>query len=312
MEEVNEGKGIKGDISTNLIVENTYFSSKGVKCAGVLYRPINIDSPPVVIMAHGFGAEMSYGLPAFAQRFAENGLAVFLFDYRCFGKSDGHPRNLVSPSRHLQDWQAAIKYVQTLPGIDTENIALWGTSFSGGHVIVMATKNRNIKAIVLQTPHVDGFSVALSMDLRKLIRCIEAALKDLFRIVTLRGPYYVPIVGKSDTFAVLNSPDALSGYMALIPEGHEFKNECPARIFLTALFYRPVTFAKKVKCPALVVIAEKDSIINPHAVKKTALKMSNAALKSMPIGHFDVYQGEIFAELVNAECDFLKKYLKNS
>jgi hypothetical protein len=36
-------------------------------------------------MAHGFGAERTFGLEPFAERFARAGLAAFLFDYRCFG-----------------------------------------------------------------------------------------------------------------------------------------------------------------------------------------------------------------------------------
>jgi alpha-beta hydrolase superfamily lysophospholipase len=54
-------------------------------------------------MAHGFAAEKTFGLAAYAERFAAEGIAVYVFDYRCFGDSDGQPRNLVSPSRHLQD-----------------------------------------------------------------------------------------------------------------------------------------------------------------------------------------------------------------
>lgn len=42
------------------------------------------------------------GLHQYAARFAESGLASFVFDYRTFGGSDGEPRNWISPSRHLQ------------------------------------------------------------------------------------------------------------------------------------------------------------------------------------------------------------------
>jgi hypothetical protein len=65
-------------------------------------------------MAHGFGAERTFGLEPFAERFAQAGLAAFVFDYRCFGDSEGQPRNLVSPRRHLQDWEAALSYVKGL------------------------------------------------------------------------------------------------------------------------------------------------------------------------------------------------------
>ena len=61
------------------------FVSSGTRCAAWLYRPHGVARPPVVVMAHGFGAERTFGLPAFAGRFAAAGLAVLLFDYRGFG-----------------------------------------------------------------------------------------------------------------------------------------------------------------------------------------------------------------------------------
>ncbi|MEG2432685.1 MAG: alpha/beta hydrolase, partial [Acinetobacter sp.] len=53
-------------------------------------------------------------MPAFTQRFAEAGYAIFAFDYRGFGESEGWPRHWVSPKRHLEDWQAALNFVKTI------------------------------------------------------------------------------------------------------------------------------------------------------------------------------------------------------
>ena len=68
--------------------------------------------PPIVVGAHGIAGQKDMGLQPFAEAFAGAGLAVLLFDYRCFGGSDGEPRNWVSPARHLQDWSAALDYVR--------------------------------------------------------------------------------------------------------------------------------------------------------------------------------------------------------
>jgi len=133
------------------------FVSKGLKCAAWLYLPEGAARPPVVVMAHGFAAERSFGLPAFAERFAEKGLAVLLFDYRNFGDSEGEPRNLVSPKRHLEDWRAAIAHARSLEAVDGTRLGLWGTSFSGGHVLVSAARDKGVRAVVAQVPFVDGF-----------------------------------------------------------------------------------------------------------------------------------------------------------
>ena len=291
-------------------VEDSNFHSMGTRCAGRLYRPKGISKPPIVVMAHGFAAEMAFGLPAFAERFASRGMAVFLFDYRCFGESEGEPRNLVSPSRHLQDWKAAIAHVRNLSEINRDRIALWGSSFSGGHVVVTAAEDRSIAAIVAQVPFVDGVSTLRKTGLVHSLIATGAYLRDLFRIITFRTPYYIPVVGKPDTFALMNTPDSYHGYMALVPEGSSWRNACPARIALPILFYRPMSHAKRVRCPALLVLAEQDSLISSDAVKRTASAMSRSSLLTLPVGHFDVYSGDAFEKVIAAESDFLEANLQ--
>jgi len=288
------------------------FFSRGTRCSGWLYLAKGVESPPVVIMAHGFAAEKTFGLAAYAERFVEEGIAVYVFDYRCFGDSDGEPRNLVNPSRHCQDWKAAIVHVRNLPEIDHGKIALWGTSFSGGHVIVTAAQDPNIAAIISQVPHVDPFSTAGRMRPKDLLRSWIAASRDVFRLITRRRPYYIPVVGDPGSRAFLNTPDAKPGYFSIIPEGHDWRNECPARTFFTAMLYRPIAKAKRVRCPALVVLAEKDSLVSPESVERAAARMENARLVRMPVGHFDVYTGDGFNETVELETDFLKEHLINA
>ena len=297
------------------VVEEADFFSRKTRCAGRLYLPEGVKStsgkkPPVVIMAHGFAAEMSFKLPAFAERFVKQGLAVFLFDYRNFGESDGTPRNLVSHGRHLEDWKAAIAHVRGMENVDTSRIALWGSSFGGGHVIVTAPRDRNISAVVSQVPFVDGIASAKTLGLKYIAKATIAGLIDLLRMITGRRPYNIPVVGKPDTFAVMNTPGAYSGYMALVPDDSRWKNECPARIMLTVTMYRPIKSASKVRCPLLIVMAEDDNLIPARVVRKMAYKAPDAELVGLPVGHFDVYAGDVFEDVVKREADFLVRHLK--
>ena len=130
--------------------EDHHFKSGGKRCAAWLYLPHGKEKPPLVVMAHGFGAQRDFGLPPFAERFAQRGMAVFLFDYRGFGASEGEPRNLVNPWRHLRDWKAAVAYVRKLAQVDGGRVALWGSSYSGGHVMVTAARDGGIAAICAQ------------------------------------------------------------------------------------------------------------------------------------------------------------------
>ena len=285
------------------------FVSQGTRCAGWLYRPEGVPKPPIVIMAHGFGAERTFGLPAYAKRFLRRGMAAFLFDYRNFGGSDGEPRNLVSNHRHIKDWEAAVAHVRGLPDIDREKIALWGSSYSGGHVIVTAANDPDIAAIVSQVPFVDGLTTVLQVSPVHVMKAVVAGLRDVASMVTGGEPYCVPVVGDPDTFALMNTPDAYPGFMAILPEDSDWKNQCPARISLELTFYRPVAHARRVRCPALVILAEKDSLIYPKSVEKTASRMREVTLIHMDVGHFDVYVGDVFEKVAKIEADFLARHL---
>lgn len=92
-------------------------------------------------------------LQKYAAAFADAGFAVFVFDYRYWGGSEGLPRQWISPRRQLEDWASAISYVQgdLASKVDTSKLSLWGTSFAGGHVITMAARlGSQVKAVVSQ------------------------------------------------------------------------------------------------------------------------------------------------------------------
>jgi len=285
------------------------FTSKGVRCSADLYLPAGAYRPPVVVMAHGFGAERTFGLPAYARRFAERGLAVYLFDYRGFGDSDGEPRNYVDARRHLADWRAAMAHVRALHEVDGTRLALWGTSYSGGHAIATAASDPAVTAIVAQVPYVDPFGLWCWKDPGYLARGLGHGLWDLARAALRLPPHYVKLAGQPDEFAVLNTPDTWSGFQTILPEGSDWQNRCPARVALTTLFYRPARSAAHVHCPALILIGEHDSILSARASERAANRMPQAMPVILPLGHFDIYTGEAFEAAVEMQAEFLKQHL---
>jgi uncharacterized protein len=117
------------------------FDSGGVRCAAVHLRGQGDDFAardgrrPCVVLGHGLGGTVDSGLLPFAERFAAAGIDALAFDYRYFGASDGEPRQLLSVPRQLEDYAAAIAYARSLEGVDPQRIVLWGSSYSGGHVV---------------------------------------------------------------------------------------------------------------------------------------------------------------------------------
>ena len=139
-------------------------------CAAWLYLPTGVTSPPVVILGHGLGATREMRLDAFAERFARAGIAALAFTYRHFGDSGGQPRQLLSIKRQLADWDAAIAWVKNRRDVDGTRIAVWGSSFGGGHSITVASRHPELKAAVAQCPFTDGLASALALGLAESLK----------------------------------------------------------------------------------------------------------------------------------------------
>ncbi|WP_458205686.1 alpha/beta hydrolase [Haladaptatus sp. NG-SE-30] len=284
------------------------FESEGTRCAGWLYTPEGVSNPPVVVMAHGFAGERTFGLPAIAEQFVAREFAVFLFDYRNFGDSDGEPRNLVKPARHVEDWEAAIDHVRGLDAIDRRRVALWGTSYSGGHVIEAAAGDHRVSAVVAQVPFLDGRAVARNAGLKKTLQGTVAGLRDLVRKYTFRSPHTVPVVGDPDEFAVMNTPGAKAGMMNIVPDPPVWENEIPARGFLDIPFYRPISAIEDVPCPILLLAGRDDNIVPASTVADAAERVDGTYIE-LPIGHFDVYDTALEVAL-GYETAFLDEHLR--
>ncbi len=263
-------------------------------------------------MGNGLGGTKDIGMEPFAIRFREKGFAVLIFDYRYFGESEGEPRQLIWISHQLEDWAAAIKYARELEEIDPERIALWGTSFSGGHVIATAVKDKTIKCISAQCPGLDGRASVLMFvkkeGIKKSLRIIMHGQRDLVRSWLGLSPHKIPIIGKPGTVGLITTKDAYKTFRILAPDN--FINEACARITIRGDKYRPVKYAKKVRCPVLLQICDKDNLTPMSAAIETEKNLGEyAEIKHYPIGHFEIYMGKNFETSVNDQIDFFEKHL---
>jgi dienelactone hydrolase len=290
-------------------LEAVRFPSHGEILAGDLYRPAGVAAPPIVVMAHGFGAPRTFGLAPFARRFAENGLAVLVFDYRTFGESTGVPRALVDPASHRADYHEAIGFAKGLPDIDPSRLALWGTSFSGGHCLTVAAERGDVRAVVAQVPFVDGLASSLLFPPRLLPAAMSLAARDLLAARHGGEPVRVPLVAPGGGVACLVGEGVEEGYKVLIPPGTVFEERVPARILVNILAYRPIASAQKIRCPVLLAGAARDSLIPIAAVRKTAQRIPDCRLEELDVGHFDPYTGPAFEKTVALETAFLREKL---
>jgi uncharacterized protein len=286
------------------------FTSGEDSCAAWLYLPTGVSKPPVVILGHGLGGTREMRLDAFAERFAQAGIAALAFTYRHFGDSGGQPRQLLSIKRQLADWDAAINWMKSHRAVDGTRIAVWGSSFGGGHAITVASRHPELKAAVAQCPFTDGLASALALGPAASLKTLPVVARDFASMVFRRPPAMIPLAGPPGSVALMNAPDALPGYEALLPPDPTFRNEVAARFAPAGMTYRPGRAAKMVKFPILFCVSNTDSVTPPAQTLRYAHTAPRSEIKRYDAGHFDFYLGEPFEELVRDQVEFLTRQLQ--
>jgi len=271
------------------------FNAEGVTLRGWFYAAGTGSAPaPAVVMAHGFSAVKEMYLDSFAEVFAAAGLNVLVFDNRNFGASDGEPRQEIDPWAQVRDYRHAITYAGTLPEVAPGRIGIWGSSYSGGHVLVVAAIDRRVKAVVCQVPLISGHD-----NLRALVRAdFIAGLREQFdadRLARFNGepPVMVPVVAE-DPLAASALPTADS-WQWFTETGKTrapaWLNEVTLRSVELFTEYEPVTYLPYISpTPLLLVVAERDHLV-PAELAIAAYEQAHQPkeLVILPGGHFDAY-----------------------
>lgn len=287
------------------------FPSGSEQCAAWLYPPDGVPKPrPLVVMGHGLGGNREMGLDRYARRFAAAGMAVLVFDYRHFGASQGTPRQLLNIGRQRDDWRAAIAYARTLRGIDKTRIALWGTSFGGGHVLSVAPEDDYIAAVVAQVPFTSGLASALAKGPISLTKVATVATTDLLLGTLRRKPVGIRLAGRKRATALMSAPDVPEGYGRLAEESERYEPKVAARVAISALFDSPGRRVKALKMPVMYTVAEHDTVAPAAPTLKAAERTKHAVVKRYPTGHFDVYFDDVFEQVVYDQTQFLVSVLR--
>jgi dienelactone hydrolase len=288
------------------------FRSGDSFCTAWLYLPdAGSDAPaPVVVMGHGLGATRELGLAPYAERFAAAGLAVLVFTYRHLGDSGGEPRQVLSMGNQLADWDAALEYVAGLPEVDSNRVAVWGSSLGGGHAIAVAARHPELRAAVSQCPFTDGLASAGALGPRESLVLFGFVARDLLAAVTGREPVCVPVAAAPGRPGLMTAPDALPGMLALVPEDYQWLNRAAARSVVSVLRYRPGRSAKRIAAPILICISATDSVAPPGPTERYARQAPRGDVRLYDAGHFDFYLGEAFNQLVAEQTEFLVRHLQ--
>ncbi len=273
--------------------QDVEFTGEGaVTLRGWLFVPDGAGPHPAITMAHGFAGVKDHGLERFARVFAEAGFVVLVHDHRGFGASDGEPRFDVDPWVQIADWRRAISFLESRPAVDPDRIGLWGTSYAGGHAIVLGATDRRLRAVVAQVPTISGFEQSLRRVAPHDVAALEAGFVDDERR-QFRGepPATQAVVGSDPAIpAAYRAADAIAFYHQPAPAG-AWQNVMTVRSSRAARMYEPGTWISRVSpTPLLMIVGLQDTI----TVTDLALAAYERALQPKKLvtiggGHFDAY-----------------------
>ena len=274
------------DISRVGAVEKRHIDiwSDGTRMSGDLWFPDGFrkDTPrPAILMTHGWGGVRQHLNSQYAGKFAEAGFVVLTFDYRGWADSDSRLviigdqpdigpdgevtvraraiREVIDPFDQVRDITSSLDFLAGEPGVDVNRIGIWGTSFSGGHVIFVGAQDPRVAAIVSQVGY-QGVGLTKERRLFSRQRAIDKAR------------------GKIDP----------------IPQGIDGVPRLSGTPDLAKMVdYRPIDWASQIRVPTLIIDVEDEEFFdrrkNGRAAFELISKNTQANYKLFPGRHYDIY-----------------------
>jgi len=226
--------------------------------------------------------------------FAAAGLGALVFDNRNFGASDGEPRQHIDPWQQVRDYRDAITFAQTLAEVDAERVGIWGSSYSGGHVLVVGAIDRRVRCVVSQVPLISGHRNARRLIRADFIAAVQAQF-DADRKARYQGEAraMIPVVAEDPTApCALPTPDSWYWFTETgKTRAPAWKNEVTLQSVEMFTEYEPGAYIGYVSpTPLLIVVAAQDHLtVADEAIAAYEQALHPKKLEILAGGHFDAY-----------------------
>ena len=271
------------------------FDAGGVILRGWHYVPDGARGRvPTIVMAHGFSAVKEMYLDRFAEAFAEAGLGALVFDNRSFGASDGEPRQEIDPWEQVRDYRHAISYAQTLKKADPERIGIWGSSYSGGHVIVVGAIDRRVKCVSCQVPLISGHRNARRIVRSDFIAPVGAMFdEDRAKRYAGEPPAMIPVVDEDPLApSALPTPDSFTWFTETgRTRAPSWRNEVTLRSVEMFWEYEPGAYIQWISpTPFQMIVGAQDHLtVADLAIEAFERALEPKRLVVRPGPHFSAY-----------------------
>jgi hypothetical protein len=221
------------------------------------------------------------------------------------------PRNDIDPWAQIGDWRRALSYLEARPEVDGDQLSIWGSSFSGGHALVMAATDPRVKCVVSQVPTISGFEQSRRRVSPYALQGFLASITDDLRAQHRGEEPRLQAVVSADAgeAAVYRAPDAIAFYSRDLG-GANWTNEVTLRSSFAARLYEPGVWIGRISpTPLMMIVATRDRI----TVTDLELEAYERALEPKQLvliagGHFDAYAAA-FELSANSAIDWFTQHL---
>jgi pimeloyl-ACP methyl ester carboxylesterase len=286
-------------------------ASDGTTLRGWHYSPGASPARGAIVMAHGITSVKEMWLDRFAEVFCEAGLHVLVYDHRNLGESEGQPRQEIDPWAQIRDYRDAITFAETLPGVDAARMGLWGSSYSGGHVLVVAAFDRRVRCVVSQVP-----VISVRENLRRYVRpdmlAATRAMFDADRRARFAGqpPAMFPVVDEDPAApSLLPTADSFKWFTETArSRAPNWRNEVTLRSVEMASEYEPGLYIRHVSPTPLLLIVDTADSLAPADLALDAYERALHPKKLVLLngGHFAAYIEDFPAASVAARDWFVQ------
>jgi dienelactone hydrolase len=244
--------------------------AQNVTLAGTLTIPQGKGPFPAVLLIPGSGAhdrdESLMGHKPFlvlSDYLTRQGIAVLRVDDRGVGKSTGS-MSRVTTADLATDAEAGVAYLKTRPEVDVHKIGLVGHSEGGAIAPMVAARNPDVAFIVMMAgPGIPGDEILVTQS-EKIAEAAGQSHDDAEKAGTKEREILALVKkGGDDT--------TLETQLRAKLEGDVPKNQLTMQVkmilspwFRYFIAYDPSPVLRKVKCPVLAVIGEKDLQVLPQ------------------------------------------------
>src|SRR5882757_9327904 len=233
-----------------------------------------------------------------------------------FGASGGEPRQRVLPRDQIEDYRNALTWLSLQPEIDADRLGVWGTSFSGAHVIQVAAHDPRVKAVVSQVGPMDPDQITRGLAGPKQFAGLQQmTIQERIRHATEGGERYVPSAGKpGEGFALQMDQDSYDfGTRAKATIAPAWRNEVAMSSLDAILEHAPGRFIDLIAPrPLLMILARNDAIVPPDSIRSAFARAGEPKhLLEIAGSHYAVYHGAGADAAARAATQWFTEHLVN-